>query len=79
MKTSVMVSLPNHLTDSAMQCSYEKAMQRDASSRQHDMEFQGAASLYCAAQHNAVTGAGSEMPPPVSMTWSFKEQHRCPA
>jgi hypothetical protein len=35
------------------------------------MEFHGAALLYCVARRNAVTGAGSEMLPSVSMTWSF--------
>jgi hypothetical protein len=43
------------------------------------MEFHGAALLYCVARRNAVTGANSEMPPPVSMTWSFMVQHCCTA
>jgi hypothetical protein len=62
------------LCSTAQCCHWSK--QRDASSRQHDMEFQEAASWYWVARRNAVTGANSEMPPPVSMTWSFKEQHR---
>jgi hypothetical protein len=40
------------------------------------MEFQEAASWYCVARRNAVTGANSEMPPPVSMTWSFNVVRR---
>jgi hypothetical protein len=40
------------------------------------MDFHGSALLSCAAQHNAVTGAGSEMPPPVSMTWIFNVVRR---
>jgi hypothetical protein len=40
------------------------------------MGFQGVASLYCITQHNAVIGAGSEMLPPVSMTWIFNVVRR---